>query len=95
MSIEVNKKTIEVNGKSIEINESPNVNCWKLIYDNNDQILAMFESTGYTSTINNLFCGTEQECKDFIESSGLTPSQQYIDLQKQLQTPERKRSNNH
>jgi hypothetical protein len=39
---------------------------WRLVY-NNGEIKDLFESGGYTWTINNLFCGSEKKCLDEID----------------------------
>jgi len=42
-------------------NPSPSLS-WRLVHDG-ATVIALFESEGYTSTIHNLFVGTEAECR--------------------------------
>ena len=39
---------------------------WHLIYDNDKNIIMLFESIGITSTQENLFVGTKEECDQYI-----------------------------
>lgn len=39
---------------------------WHLIFDNNKNVITLFESIGITSTQENLFVGTKEECMDEI-----------------------------
>ena len=51
-------------------NESPAKLCYRLVHDGKN-VFAKFESDGITSTINNLFCGTEEEVVEEIKRLGL------------------------
>lgn len=54
-----------------DVNISPSgVKCWRLVYWSGE-VTDLFESTGFTQTINHLFCGTEEECLEEIEHMGL------------------------
>jgi hypothetical protein len=55
-----------------QVNTSPRTDCWRLVHDGT-KVLALFQSTGITQTINNLFCGTEAECQAKITELHLTP----------------------
>jgi hypothetical protein len=44
---------------------------WHLIYDNNKNVITLFESIGITSTQENLFVGTKEECVAKITELGL------------------------
>jgi hypothetical protein len=80
MSIQTEKVTLELTEDgttaTFDANRSPKVNCWRLIYNNN-QIVDLFESDGITTTKHDLFCGTQQECNDLIASLKLTESESY------------------
>jgi hypothetical protein len=39
---------------------------WHLIYGNDKNIIMLFESIGITSTQENLFVGTKEECDQYI-----------------------------
>ena len=39
---------------------------WHLIYDNNNNVIILFKSIGITSTQENLFVGTMEECYQYI-----------------------------
>ena len=52
-------------------NQSENTNCWRLVHDGS-RVIALFESTGYTTTKDNLYCATtEVECLAEIDRLGL------------------------
>ena len=57
---------------SIPFNESPAEDTWRLVHDGK-RVLALFQSTGFTWTTNNLFCGSEKECSDVIDQLKLIP----------------------
>jgi hypothetical protein len=40
---------------------------WHLIFDNDNNVITLFESIGITSTQENLFVGTKEECDQCIE----------------------------
>ena len=44
---------------------------WHLIFDNNKNMITLFESIGITSTQENLFVGTKEECDRYIIDEGL------------------------
>jgi len=44
---------------------------WHLIYDNYKNVVTLFESIGITSTQENLFVGTKEECEQYIIDEGL------------------------
>lgn len=44
---------------------------WHLIFDNNKNVITLFESIGITSTQENLFVGTKEECEQYIIDEGL------------------------
>ena len=86
MSIPVDKVTLTAtdannNPITFEANRSQNVDCWRLVY-NDTQIIDLFQAVGYTTTRDNLFCGTEQECNDLITSLKLKPSDAYLQRKK-------------
>lgn len=66
-------------GQDVSIKETPKVSCYRLIYNDKGEVLNLFESTGKTSTINNIFCGTKEECDAKIAELKLTNSKSYQD----------------
>ena len=58
------------NELTTKINVSPRQKCWRLVYWDG-VVKDLFESEGVTHTINHLFCGTKQECKDKIKELNL------------------------
>jgi len=44
---------------------------WHLIFDNDKNVITIFESIGITSTQENLFVGTKEECDQYIVEEGL------------------------
>ena len=56
---------------SFNVNESPAKYCWRLAYSLTYKFAHLIESYGVTSTIWNLFCGTETECRDKAKDVGL------------------------
>ena len=44
---------------------------WHLIFDNDKNVITLFESVGITSTQENLFVGTKEECEQYIIDEGL------------------------
>ena len=44
---------------------------WHLIFDNDKNVITLFESIGITSTQENLFVGTKEECNQYIIDNGL------------------------
>jgi len=44
---------------------------WHLIFDNDKNVITIFESIGITSTQENLFVGTKEECDRYIIDEGL------------------------
>ena len=44
---------------------------WHLIFDNDKNVITLFESIGITSTQENLFVGTKEECEQYIIDEGL------------------------
>jgi hypothetical protein len=71
--LQTSQKTITVQGHSVTVNVSPHVQCWRLIHDGK-KVIALFESTGITQTINVLYCATtEQEAQAEITRLKLTP----------------------
>lgn len=53
-----------------QANRSPKVDCWRLVHDGS-AVLALFQSAGETTTRQNLFCGTLDECNAEITAKGL------------------------
>ena len=53
-----------------EANVSPREKCYRLVHDGRT-VIALFESVGETSTRNELFCGTREECDAEIARLGL------------------------
>ena len=50
---------------------SPPDSCWRLVY-NDTRVLDLFVCSGYTGTINTLFCAsTPEECLDEIVNAGV------------------------
>lgn len=39
---------------------------WHLIFDNDKNVITLFHSIGITSTQENLFVGTKEECEQYI-----------------------------
>ena len=51
---------------------------WRMVYDDSD-VLALFESDGYTNTINNLFVAdTKDECIAEAVNQGVTISEEIL-----------------
>jgi len=44
---------------------------WHLIFDNNKHVITLFESIGITSTQENLFVGTKEQCDQYIIDENL------------------------
>jgi len=44
---------------------------WHLIFDNDKNVITIFKSIGITSTQENLFVGTKEECEQYIIDEGL------------------------
>jgi hypothetical protein len=44
---------------------------WHLIFDNDKNVITLFESIGITSTQENLFVGTKEECDQYIIDNNL------------------------
>jgi hypothetical protein len=44
---------------------------WHLIFDNDKNVITLFKSIGITSTQENLFVGTKEECEQYIIDEGL------------------------
>ena len=44
---------------------------WHLVFDNDNNVAAFFESVGQTSTQKNLFVGTKEECDAFVSENNL------------------------
>ena len=49
---------------TMSVNESPGKYCWRLAYSLKYKFAHLIESSGITSTIWGLVCGTEKECRD-------------------------------
>lgn len=45
---------------------------WRLVHDGNSVLNLFYVESGITQTINNLFVGTEEECRAEIMRLGLT-----------------------
>ena len=71
---------------SILANENVDVGLsWRMV-DDGATVLALFQSEGTTSTINNLFCaGTKQECVDQAATAGLTMPDAILQSDKVIQ----------
>jgi len=62
--------TYILEGKTI--NKTDKGDFWRLIYDNEDNVIALFESDGITQTPLNLFiASTKEECLSKIDELGL------------------------
>jgi hypothetical protein len=60
-------------GKTVTVNVSQAVQSWRLVYANG-RVLAEFESTGVTQTINSLYCATTKaEVDSQVTALKLTP----------------------
>ncbi len=46
---------------NVTVNKSGTEQSWRLVHDG-DRVIDLFESSGYTETINQLFTGTRDEC---------------------------------
>jgi hypothetical protein len=57
------------NDRSISTEEQNGL--WHLIFDDDNNVAAFFESVGQTSTQKNLFVGTKEECDAFISENSL------------------------
>ena len=57
-------------GIDFQANRCSNAKSWRLVHDGK-QVQDFFESSGYTTTINNLFEGTQQQGLDEITRLGL------------------------
>ena len=44
---------------------------WHLIFDNDNNVITLFESIGITSTQENLFVGTKEECEAKVSELNL------------------------
>ena len=44
---------------------------WHLVFDDDETVIALFQAIGITSTQENLFVGTKEECEQFIADSNL------------------------
>ena len=51
---------------TFDVNVSQSAKSWRLVYWGG-KVCDLFESEGRTWTINNLFCGTEEDCLKEIE----------------------------
>lgn len=49
---------------TVKENKLP-ISCWRLIHDGK-KVINLIHGTGKTSTTQQLFCGTKQECEDEI-----------------------------
>lgn len=47
---------------------------WHLIFDNDKNVITLFESIGITSTQENFFVGTKEECDQYISDENLVIS---------------------
>ena len=56
---------------TFNVNQSPYKECWRLVYDTKRLITYLFKSGGITETIWNMYCGTEEECRDEAKKRGL------------------------
>ena len=46
---------------SFTADESPMIQCWRLVHADG-KVIALFESSGLTTTVQELFCSTKDEC---------------------------------
>jgi hypothetical protein len=44
---------------------------WHLLFNNDKNVITLFESVGITSTQENLFVGTKEECEQYIADNEL------------------------
>jgi hypothetical protein len=54
---------------------------WHLIYDNNNNVITLFESIGITSTQENLFVGIKEECEQYIIDNNLIENTEIENIQ--------------
>lgn len=60
---------------------------WHLIYDNDKNVIMLFESIGITSTQENLFVGTEEECDQYIIDNELIKVEIEEDVFQPIEVP--------
>ena len=48
------------------VNVSSSKESWRLVYWDG-KIICLFESKGFTHTINHLFCGTQEQCSEEVK----------------------------
>ena len=58
---------------------------WHLIFDNDKNVITIFESIGITSTQENLFVGTKEECEQYIVEEGLYYTKEELILDENIQ----------
>lgn len=59
----------ETNGWSFSLEEQNGL--WHLLFNNDKNVIMLFESVGITSTQENLFVGTKEECELYIADNEL------------------------
>ena len=59
----------DINGWSFSTKDQNGL--WHLVFDNNKNVIALFESVGITSTQENLFVGTREESDQYINENNL------------------------
>jgi len=83
MSLLTTSIIVRAKGSLVDIpaKSSPNELSTRLVYDGVN-VIALFESTGFTWTRNVLFCATtEKECLDEITRLGLkTPVEKFVEF---------------
>jgi len=63
---------VDIKESQLVVKKIPAIDCWRLIYGN-DNIINVFEqSDRETVTVQNVFCGTQEECNAKIKELGLT-----------------------
>ena len=69
-------QTITFKGETVVVNESPHVQCWRLVHDGK-KVISLFETMGITRTRNTLFCAeTEAEVQAEIARLKLIPEKE-------------------
>ena len=63
---------MNITTQAVTFNISPPDQCFRLIHDG-ARILNYFEASGFTRTLSNLFCGTDEECQAEMARLGFTP----------------------
>ena len=57
--------------EQINVKRVPAVDCWRLVYDTQNNIMIFDRGTESLVTANQVFCGTKEECDDHIAKQNL------------------------